>query len=165
MCCAPTSTTTIPAAIGWSGHGLSSRSTGHSGPRNTVPSIPVVPPPVSTWLFAHAPPRTMRSIRARAGTTHRVTFSIIARFDAPGRRPVPGSADRVAIDLGAKGPHEGQVPEPFAVVEPVPHDEHRRDVEPHVPDVDGDLLHVHLVQHGADLQAGRLAGPEVLQQV
>src|SRR6266567_3129191 len=69
------------------------------------------------------------------------------------------------VDLGLQRADEREVAEPFVEVEPVAHDEHRRDLEAAVPDVERNLLGLGLLQQRAHLEAGRLASPEVLQQV
>src|SRR5262245_52770086 len=64
-----------------------------------------------------------------------------------------------------QGGHVGQVAEAFGVVEAVPDDELRRDLEPDVPELHVDLLHRGLVQQRAHLERRRSPRPQVLQQV
>src|SRR5581483_9394254 len=59
----------------------------------------------------------------------------------------------------------GQIPVPLVDVEAVAHDEHRRDAEAHVAEVGVDLLEPLLHQQRADLEAGRVAGGQVLAEV
>src|SRR5207247_2125066 len=104
--------------------GLSIATTGHWGPRTT---LPVTPESEAAVSLEPALAQATRVMRASVSATR----FMVGWTAVPGAR-FPASAGRVGLRL--EQGHVGQVAVPLVVVEAVPHDEFRRDLEPPVLD-------------------------------
>src|SRR3954465_177255 len=153
----PGRTTSRFVASGRSGHGIPARSTGHVGPTRTVPSIPES----GNCETAPCAPQPTSRI-PRRGASNRAIMPVGRRFPKAGFPPSAGSA---GVGLRLEEGDVRKVPEPFVEVEAVADDEVGGDREALVADVELDLVDARLLQQRDDLQARRLPGPEVLQQV
>src|SRR5918996_736992 len=132
-------------------------STGVKGNSTTRPRMPdpsVSPPPGS--------PARAQEHSARASA--RIVACVIS-LGWTGLGPVVFLADQALVRLGLERGHVRQVPVLLGEVEPVPDHEHRGNLEAFVADIDVDPLDLGLLHERAHLEAGRTAGPKVLEQV
>src|SRR5918996_290797 len=132
-------------------------STGVVGNSTTRPRMPdrnVSPPPGSA----------ARAQEHSARASARIAACVISP-GWTGLGPVVFLADQALVRLGLERGHVRQVPVLLGEVEPVPDHEHRGNLEAFVADIDVDPLDLGLLHERAHLEAGRTAGPKVLEQV